>query len=481
MRKSKLYEVFDRLKPAEIRSFLTTLSLKENNLSQNDQELAQRYVEEIVNRKFPQGEATFWEANDLKPLAANKFKTRVLRALERYLLLDALDKEPRLKHILLASKYDHLELRKHLGHHLRELKKEHHNHEEQLIDPYLGELLGQYLKMKARPEKEKKNVQLAFKDISVWNAAMDKFGDYMRMRILVEAYNRKNLFGKGEMISQDIREKIQAIIDHTQDQNVKQFGKLIRLIDQCPPEEYFEIAEASGSFNKEVAHVYQKTYWSIRLNYCINRMNRHMDRSFADEVVQIFGYLEERGLHLDGGQTISQTYMTASMSGGIISGEMNWYSGFLERNWDKVALPSDKERKAFRRFSWAYMALYNKNLSDAQDHIFSFQRSVLYSRTNYVNFAMKIGADKILSKIYFEQNEVIALQRQIRSIRGYVGRSPYPRHLQQQLLSFFDDLLDYSQNNQILTSQQIRNWSLIDQVWGEQYIERQRLKALPGY
>ncbi len=306
---------------------------------------------------------------------------------------------------------------------------------------------------------------------------MGKFSDYMQMRILIETYNRKLLFREVEGAGEDILEKIQAIIDRTEDENIKRFGRLARLIDRCPPEEYFNIVDASGSFDKEVAHVYQKAYWKIRLNYCINRMNNYKDRHFAGELVRVFRQLEERGLHLDDGHAISQTFMTASMSGAVISNQIKWYSEFLERNWNEIALPSYEERKAFSSFAWAYLALYSSDRSGAHEHVINFQNSVLYSRTSYANFAMRIGADKILSKIYFEKKETVALERQIRSIRGYVNRSPYPPHLQQQLLSFFDDLLDYSQNGQPLTTEQIEGWPLIDQVWGERVLAKGKPNA----
>ena len=85
---------------------------------------------------------------------------------------------------------------------------------------------------------------------------------------------------------------------------------------------------------------------------------------------------------------------------------------------------------------------------------------------------MRIGSDKVLSKIYFENGEFIALERQIRSIRGYVSRSQYSSAIQQQILSFFDDLLDCSQSGQPLTAERIEGWPLIDQVWGERLLAK---------
>ena len=472
MRKSKLYEVFDRLKPADRRSFLTTLGLKENNLSQNDQELAQRYVEEIINRKFPQGEAAFWEANDMKPLSANKFKSRVLRALERFLLLDALDKEPRLKHILLAGKYDHLGLRKHLDHHLRELEKEHQSDEEQIIGPYLGEALGQYILIKAFSEEEKNDPQKVRAVFKKWDDALDKFSGYMRLSLLFVSYGKIKVFGGSDSEVEEIPERVKAIVDNTGDKNIKHFGKLIRLLDQCPPAEYFEITKEQNSFDKEVAHIYQKLYWTELFNYCVGRINRHKDRRFAAELVRIMIRLENSNLHLSDGHVIILARINGVMGAAVISGNIDWFAGFLERNWDKVALASGKERKAFKRFSLAYLALYRGNLSNAQDNIYAFQRSVLYSKTSYSNFVMRIGSDKVLSKIYFENGEFVALERQIRSIRGYVSRSQYSSAIQQQILSFFDDLLDCSQSGQPLTAERIEGWPLIDQVWGERLLAK---------
>lgn len=472
MRKSKLYEVFERLSPAERRSFLSTMKLKENNLSQNDQDLVQRYTEEIVNRRFPQGEVAFWEANAMKPLAANKFKTRVLRALERYLLLDALDKEPRLRHILLAGKYDHLGFRKHLDYHLRELEKEQYSHEEQIIGPYLGETLGQHILIKARSEEERSNAQLGYADMRKWGSALEKFSDYMRMSLLLETYNRIKVYGGEEENVEDIREKIQTIVGQTKDENIKYFGQLVRVLDQCPPEEYLEIAKEPNGFDKEVANVYQKQYWATLFNYCVDRLNINKDRRFAGELVKIIKQLEDRNLHLNDGHTIQLARINGAMSAAVISGEIGWFLDFLNRNWDKVALASRKERDAYRHFSLAYSALYRGDISNAHQYIHIFQRSVLYSKTSYSNFAMRIGSDKVLSKIYFENQEFIALERQIRSVRGYVTRSQYPPHVQQGLMSFFDDLLSCSQNSQPFTSERIQGWPLIDQVWGEQVLAK---------
>ncbi len=117
MPKSKLYEALESLSGSQKRSYLATLNIRENHLSAEDQALGRDFFAEVVEPSFPASEDQFWRHRGLSKKEANKIKNRLLRSVDRFLMLETLEEEPRLKHLLLARKYGMMGLSKHLRHH----------------------------------------------------------------------------------------------------------------------------------------------------------------------------------------------------------------------------------------------------------------------------------------------------------------------------------------------------------------------------
>ena len=469
MRKSKLFETIERLSLGERRGFLATLDLKENNLSANDQKIARLFVEKIVSRRIPKGEEAFWKDNGVSKAAANKIKSRLLRALERYLILGAIDKEPRLKHILMASKYAALGLEKQLFHHLRKLEK--NTRPDQLIDPYLGEYLKQEYLYYITPERELMKPDAILPQLDVQEKAFVRFKDYTEIRILLAQLGFRKLHRVEGSTADEIRMKIQAIVDQSEDKVIQLFGRLVRLLDQCPPEEYFELSKAFEQIDEEVPEEYLKNQLMHQTNYCIYRSRYHNDVRFSAEFIKVLNRREQKGFHLHDQYTVKKATVNNCIAHAVISGQLEWSEGFLERNWDKLSEHSGPERKAYRKFALAYIAINRGQLSEAQSYMHAYQQSSLYSKTDMHGFIQRIAAEKILSKVYFEQGELKALKLQIRKVRGEVNRSPYPEVTKTRLLQFFDTLMECSENGQPLTAEQIEGWPLVDQVWGKRMLQ----------
>lgn len=375
-------------------------------------------------------------------------------------MLETLEEEPRLKHLLLARKYGMMGLSKHLRHHLREAEKKKGEQAEQLIDPYLVDYFGQYIRMQAlMSNASTEPVEEALNSLF---ESLDRHYGFTRLRLLLERYNRLQLLGKTDKL-ENLKTQIIATAEPIDDPAVTAYAKLLRLLEDCPPEEYFELRRALDDGSYPLPRIYRDFSDTYCINYCIKRVQLHKDPRFAKEFICIFDQLAKDNRHLDKGGLISVERLVKCIVFGIIAGEMEWLEAMLDRLEAQIDLEGEEERQAFRSFANCYIDIHRGTTGRAYEDLRRFRESRLYRKY----YALKAGADRLLLKLYFEKGEHEALASLMNSVRVSVEKSGFGEDKKKGMLAFFEVLFELNKNKKPLTWELARGWHLIDQVWAK--------------
>lgn len=78
-------------------------------------------------------------------------------------------------------------------------------------------------------------------------------------------------------------------------------------------------------------------------NYCVGWINWYKDCCFVVEFVWIMICFENSNFYLSDGYVIILARINGVMGVVVIFGNIDWFVGFLEWNWDKVVLVLGKE------------------------------------------------------------------------------------------------------------------------------------------
>ncbi len=463
MIQTKLYEILHHLRPTEQKSYLASLSIRENKVSPDDHARCKRYLEQVVKKQLPEYEAEFWSSEGLAPEDAKKVRNRLLRAADRYLVLDTLEREPSLKHILLAKRYSEIGLKKHIRHHLSAARKERPELKEQIIDGNLADFITERIK-RINFKKEAERLQEDWESLI---APLSRYYYLTYLRMLLAQYEALQVGAKGEEKKQALRKKIETVIHRSEDEKVATFGRMLRLIDRCEPSEYFEICQGIANAEHPLPLAYQRFMYEFRANYCVWRFQYHEDRRFAREYIEIMAALEKVNGHLYRGGKVSLLVAINCLSTGVVSGNMDWTEAFLARNQKHLDFKKPADRRIFMQFAKGYLDFHRGRLEKAQEWLVTFRNSPVY----WQNYSLKLGADRLLMKLYFEQKEEKALLLHLKSVRSYVLKlnQKIPGKFD-SILKFFDVLASLSKSGQPLSEEKTQGWPLIDRIWAQRVI-----------
>ncbi len=146
----------------------------------------------------------------------------------------------------------------------------------------------------------------------------------------------------------------------------------------------------------------------MAINYCIGQMNRGKDE-FIRESFELYKEGFDKKLFLNNSLVSRWTFLNAVLNA-IKLKEFSWAENFINEN--QIYL-EDKYRESFINISFAIFYYQKRDFSKAMNYLLQYEHDDLT-----INLRAKI----ILLKIYYEEDEIIALESLLSSLRTYLSR-----------------------------------------------------------
>lgn len=161
----------------------------------------------------------------------------------------------------------------------------------------------------------------------------------------------------------------------------------------------------------------------MAINFCIKKLNRG-ERAYEREVLEIYKIGLHNRLLFENNQLSPYTYKNTMMAAMKV-GEMDWAATFLDEY--KPFLPPQDREMIFK---------YNKALYFFRKNDYTSAMSLLQT-VNLREVLFNLDARRLLARIYFELNEITALDSLIESSKIYLHRQKGIGYHREMYLNFF--------------------------------------------
>lgn len=391
------------------KDLMAFMQMPSNHLSNRDQELFQHFLNFDL-KKAENVDETFWEAflEESEKKNKNKIKSRLLRTLERYLSLCSLEEaEAPLAPTMLAIKYMESGLRKNGKFWIKKVRAILDSNVEKTLDNELIRFWLSELEVNATKDKRVKTSK-----IREMEEAIQAFYHINRLRLFCEKLNRSGIIDNDQELDQ-IRDQIKP--DESSKESVLYYHISKMLVEKdVASYEYvrYFLREHHDFFSKK----YSKEIYEYLLNFCIRKVNQG-EKYYAKTYLDIIDFLEKEDMLLDMGKLGAPRFKNCVVAS-IIAGDLLWINQFTERYKNKNFLEESDQikRKPFLDFNQALLELYAGNLEESRDLLTAFKHSNMYLKDIYY----KIACDKLLLRIYFQNDEFHLIESQVDGIRKYI-------------------------------------------------------------
>jgi hypothetical protein len=146
----------------------------------------------------------------------------------------------------------------------------------------------------------------------------------------------------------------------------------------------------------------------LTLNYCIGRINVG-ETSFYRESFELYKMGMQKGIFLENGVLSRFTFRNA-ITAALNLQEYQWVENFIH---DYSRWLEEKHRENFVKFHLARLHYEKKNYNEAMK---------LFAQFDYDDLLMTLSAKTMLLKIYYELDEISALESLLGSMRAYLQR-----------------------------------------------------------
>lgn len=166
--------------------------------------------------------------------------------------------------------------------------------------------------------------------------------------------------------------------------------------------------------------------YTLLLNYCIRRINRHSDERFWYEHLEINKLLLQNGLIFEN-NLLTPWHYTNLVAVGLKTGQTDWIRQFMHDYRDR--LPPEYAENVFR-YNLAHYHYYLKNYDEAQ-------RALL--QVEFTDVLLNIGARSLLVKIYCETEQTELLLAYLEATRIFLLRNQLlDRQIKKQMQKFVE-------------------------------------------
>ncbi|MCU0346076.1 MAG: hypothetical protein MUC59_03975 [Saprospiraceae bacterium] len=187
-----------------------------------------------------------------------------------------------------------------------------------------------------------------------------------------------------------------------------------------------EIFENGRLFpNEEIRVIYLLT-----INYCIGRINAGIS-TFFRETFDLYNEGLDKSIFIENGVLSRFTFQNA-VTAGLNLKDFEWVEKFIK---NYRSLLAEKHQESFVQFNKARLFFEQGNYNDAMK---------LLAQSDYDDILMALNARAMLLKMYYELNEMDALDSLIESMKSYIQRKKvmgYHRDIFKNLISCTKKLL----------------------------------------
>jgi hypothetical protein len=151
-----------------------------------------------------------------------------------------------------------------------------------------------------------------------------------------------------------------------------------------------------------------RSIYLFAINYCIGKMNRGAF-NYVREAFDLYQRGLSKEIFLENGQ-LSRFTFTNIVPIGLQLKEYDWVRNFIEKYQHYL---DEKHRESFAHFSMAQLNFETKNYKEAMQFI---------ARFDYDDILLMLVAKTMLLKMYYELDEISALDSLIGSMKTYLQR-----------------------------------------------------------
>lgn len=455
----KLLNIIKTLTLVQKRDLKYFIQLPSNKITNTDKVVFGKLLELKSATIEKNGEA-IWETilnkEDLPD--KNRIKNRLLKAIERYISLNALESNTAIKYYLLADYYSEKQVSKNektiLKSGIAELEKSNF-FEDKIFLFWLYQLSVQ----------KEKDVRIHDSKIDLMYEALNDFYLCNKIRIICEKVNRHKIINVEKDFGQDCKE-IEVLIEKSNAPEVQIYASLFRFMIEGDEPHFVALDRLLEESNAYFKTKHENEVYVYLLNYCIRQINAG-NFKYAYKYLSYIKKLEARGALLEH-NTLGIGRFKNSILCSIIIGETEWASRFIDKYSACLSKSSKIDKEAFLILNKAIIEFYNDNIDTAFDLIREFQNSSVYNKDLYY----RITCDKLLLKVFYELNENEAVGRKIDSIKTYLrtqkklNEGRIQKHL--NFLKALRQLMDRGHFDRTLK----RDLLIPDFIWLEKIVKR---------
>ena len=347
-----------------------------------------------------------------------RIANRLLKAFERYILLQSLEQDPVLSNLLIAQFYLDHRLQKHANHNLKKAEQENDKRKNRFFNFYhyrywLAELRAAIKKHDRKPIGHSLTILPFLEKFYLIQKVRILLADLTEYRILSKAEQEKNK----DASPSAIRNKLAKVFGETDTPEVLAYKPYVDMINNKNDENaYQKVKEVLENEQLKFNLLEQKELIEGLMNFCTGQANLGK-KNYASDYIYYVSRLEEMGKLLDGGR-LGLPIFRNTVAFCIISNQLERADNFVNEKSKYLEESSTFHREPFVTFMRAYIALYKNELEQCLDLINKFMNSDMYSKISF----NKMSADKIMIKALFLSGQVEAVHKRLPSVERYIKK-----------------------------------------------------------
>lgn len=214
---------------------------------------------------------------------------------------------------------------------------------------------------------------------------------------------------------------------HLEIPSIQVYRQLILLLSNPDETAHFETVKSLVTKSEPYFDADElRQLYTLLLNYCIRRINRHSDERFWHEHLEINKLLLQNGLIFEN-NLLTPWHYTNLVAVGLKTGQTEWIRQFMHDYRDR--LPPEYAENVFR-YNLAHYHFYLKNYDEAQ-------RALL--QVEFTDVLLNIGARSLLVKIYCETEQTELLLAYLEATRIFLLRNQLlDRQIKKQMQKFVE-------------------------------------------
>ena len=468
MKSSKLLKSIESLNLAQRRDLDVFAGMPSNRLSSRDQELLRTLVKS-KKQNAALSEDHLWEnlLNEGERVNRNRIKNRLLKTVERYIGLYQLDVETNFKNVLVSKYYIEQQIERNAVAAIN--KGIGYIHKDENQNPNTNIFLYWLHEMGVQKDREKRTVD---QKLQFMEDALQDFYSETKIRLICEKANRNKIIN-GHKDYKDYLYEVEALKEKSHSVYTQAQYWAFKLVTEQKETYYEKLNRYLFTQKEKLGEQYQREIRESLMNFCIRRINAGHFQYAAQYLIYIEELEATQSLLNEG--TLSIGRLKNCVLAGLLLDRTDWALDFLNKYTAKLSLSDAVSKGPFLEFNRAVIELQRKNLKKSFQHISNFQKSDMYLKDVYY----KIACDKLLFKLYYEENEKEAILNKIENTKDFVRSQKKLSDRRKQFHLVFLKVLQQLAKNKEVKLEKVKGEILIpDYLWLSKVVRgRGRLKV----